>query len=63
MIHLSSKENLCIIRTIESTYTYFRKENSLKQRVNLKEVKGTYVYKACKYCNLNNKNTNNLKLE
>ncbi len=55
---LKIKRTLKYDPTIESTCPSCRKEDALQQRVNLREGRGTYVYKACKYCNWNSKNTN-----
>lgn len=58
MIHLRSKKEIKYNKTIESTFPSYIKEDSLKQRVNFKKGKSTYVYKACKYFDWNSKNTN-----
>lgn len=54
---LKIKKELMYDSQADATCPECRKSDAVQYRVNLKEGTGNYVYKACKYCAWNGKNT------
>lgn len=55
---LKIKRELMYDSQMDSVCPSCRKEDAIQQRANLRERNGNYVYKACKFCSWNGKNTN-----